>query len=129
MKFTIWPRRGGKTVRTIAWLAEDPENRVVVCASRAVADATFRAALDLMPAAGIARTNFVGPQPDGLRGTRKKVYIDNVDMVLRALYGPVEIVGVTATGEVEERRPTASHIHVNVDGSSVSPAGLIRLWK
>lgn len=90
------PRAGGKTTQMVAWLKADLENRVLIVHS----EAERRRILDkygLEDRVLSANNAEIESNIRGLLGylNRPEVGVDNIDLVLNAIFGNVTIGSIT----------------------------------
>jgi hypothetical protein len=93
-------RQGGKTYATVKWLLTDPQNRVIVVPNEDFRRHTMRM---LGQMSGIApkkwERHVIAWDRDvaqRLRGDSKQIFIDQADIILRAMLGPhQDLTGVT----------------------------------
>lgn len=98
MRVVVSGRAGGKTHAALRWLAVDPEHRVMVVLHYREAERLLEQARELCPA--ISRQNFVGYREalgGTLRGRSVRLAVDNADVILRELFGDVEVMTASAT--------------------------------
>jgi hypothetical protein len=130
IRWLLWGRQYGKTYQTIKWFLEDPENRVIISADEQTADYTRRQIMRyiggpiddveyvattrrMLKRSVVSVWSWQRSDITGVRnGVRRKVAVDNLDLVLPALLG-ADVAMVTATG-VSERPPRG----LNIDPSS-----------
>ena len=76
-------RRGGKTHALVEFMRVNPE-AIMICATDAIAQMTADQFADL----DLARSRFIGPSPQRLKGLDPShVLVDNAELVLAELLG------------------------------------------
>lgn len=108
MRFHITGRAGGKTFKALAWLAADVQHRTLITHAQGEATRLHNVFVDRYghtfesPEAAMlaARRAILAPSDARStgRGRRQQVYVDNVDLVLRSMFG--DVVAVSAVGSV-----------------------------
>lgn len=97
MKVFVSGRQGGKTTAMIEWLREDPDNRMVVCATEERAK-YFRLRAGSARDRVVSYTNY-----QRSHGRPVELGIDDLDFLLATIFTP-RIGMVTLTGEFEGPR-------------------------
>lgn len=100
MEYIIQGRASGKTEYIVGKFLEDPENSFIICINEQEAHRVRNLCHERNPA--LTRTLLIDRifRSAGLitgMSRDSKVYIDNVDMLLRSMYGNVQTI--TATEE------------------------------
>lgn len=95
------PRRGGKSTEAIAWLAESPHSRIIICPSAERAANLLRMARIQHPGTEIPRGAIVDYQSasDSLRGAQREVCVEDMDSLIAAILPGHRVGMVTITGE------------------------------
>jgi len=102
MEYVVRGRREGKTMYLIEKFLEDPERSIIVCPSEIEAKRLrselqeLRAPEFQMEWKKLLRHNIISmSNGEYLKGLNKKVYVDNLDQWIRAVFGNVQAVTMT----------------------------------